>query len=79
MRGGNYQNIAKQRDYLENRSQLAILYAGFRTDKPGLKYLIPGNGKVTLRDKGSEWVERFRKGDPDYQSEEIWQPGRRTA
>jgi hypothetical protein len=47
----NFENIAKQRGYLENRSQQAILYSGFRTDKPGLKYVIPGDGKVALREK----------------------------
>ncbi|WP_433612574.1 ATP-binding protein [Dactylosporangium sp. CA-139114] len=65
-------NIAKKRGFEENRSPLALLYTGFRTDKPGLKYLIPGNGQTALRDKVTDWVERFRKGDPAYQSDEIW-------
>jgi hypothetical protein len=66
-------NIAKRRGFdEENRSPLALLYTGFRTDKPGLKYLIPGNGQTALRDKVTDWVERFRKGEPDYQSDDIW-------
>lgn len=65
-------NIAKRRGFEENRSPLAVLYSGFRTDKPGLKYLLPGNGQTALRDKVTDWVERFRKGDPDYQSDDIW-------
>jgi hypothetical protein len=64
--------IAKRRGLGENRSPLAVLYTGFRTDKPGLKYLIPGNGQTALRDKVIDWVERFRKGDPAYQGDEVW-------
>lgn len=65
-------NIAKKRGLGENRSPLATLYSGFRTDKPGLKYLIPGDGQIALRDKVTDWVDRFRKGDPEYQSDDIW-------
>ncbi|MEU2166912.1 ATP-binding protein [Micromonospora chersina] len=65
-------NIARRRGFEENRSPLALLYTGFRTDKPGLKYLIPGNGQTALRDKVTDWVDRFRKGDPAYQSDDIW-------
>ncbi|WP_020519355.1 ATP-binding protein [Catelliglobosispora koreensis] len=64
--------IAERRGFGENKSPLAKLYAGFRTDKPGLKYLLPGDGKTALRDRVTEWVEKFRKGDPDYQSDEVW-------
>ncbi|MEU4215095.1 ATP-binding protein [Actinoplanes sp. NPDC026623] len=66
-------NIAKRRGFQEeNRSPLALLYAGFRTDKPGLKYLIPGNGQNALREQVMDWVDRFRKGDADYQEDDIW-------
>jgi hypothetical protein len=67
-------NIAKRRGILEeNRSPLARLYAGFRTDKPGLKYLIPGNGEKALRgEQIMDWVDRFRKGEEAYQNDEIW-------
>ncbi|MEU6022576.1 ATP-binding protein [Micromonospora sp. NPDC047134] len=65
-------NIARRRGFEENRSPLALLYTGFRTDKPGLKYLIPGNGQTALRDKVTDWVDRFRKGDPAYQDDDIW-------
>ncbi|SCF15827.1 Histidine kinase-, DNA gyrase B-, and HSP90-like ATPase [Micromonospora matsumotoense] len=67
-------NIAKKRGFLEeNRSPLARLFTGFRTDKPGLKYLIPGNGETALRgEQIMDWVDRFRKGDEAYQSDDIW-------
>jgi hypothetical protein len=55
-----------------NTSPLARLLAGYRRNDPGLNYLIPGDGKVALHDRAREWAEKFRKGDPEYQTDEKW-------
>jgi hypothetical protein len=55
-----------------NTSPLAKLHAGYRRNDPGLNYLIPGDGKVALHDRAREWAEKFRKGDPKYQTDEKW-------
>ncbi|MFC4125201.1 ATP-binding protein [Nocardia rhizosphaerae] len=55
-----------------NDSYLGRLYTGFRRDDAGLNYLLPGAGGKVLFDKAIEWAEKFRKGDPDYQTDEKW-------
>lgn len=56
----------------ENTSHLAKLVAGYRRNDPGLKYLTPGDGKHAMQEKAKEWAERFRKGDPEFQTDEKW-------
>ena len=56
----------------KNTSPLACLHAGYRRNDPGLNYLIPGDGKNALHERAKEWADRFRKGDPEYQSDEKW-------
>ena len=56
----------------ENTSHLAKLVAGYRRNDPGLKYLTPGDGKHAMHEKAKEWAERFRKGDPEFQTDEKW-------
>ncbi|MEX0169648.1 ATP-binding protein [Streptomyces sp. LMG1-1-1.1] len=65
-------DIAKRRQLPENDSPLAILYAGFRRQDPGLNYLVPGNGKDPIHEKTNQWAKLFRDGNPEYQSDEIW-------
>ncbi|WKG11175.1 ATP-binding protein [Nocardia sp. PE-7] len=55
-----------------NNSYLGRLYTGFRRDDPGLNYLVPGADGKALFDKAIEWADRFRKGDPDYQTDDTW-------
>lgn len=64
---------AKALGYSEaNTSPLARLYAGYRRNNPGLDYLIPGDGKHALHELAKEWANRFRKGDPEFQTDEKW-------
>ena len=58
--------------YKPNTSPLAQLFTGYRTNEPGLKDLIPGDGKVALHERAREWADRFRKGDLEYQTDEKW-------
>lgn len=64
--------IAKRLGLPENRSPLALLYAGFRRQDPGLNYLIPGDGRNALHDKALRWAELMRAGDREYQDDEVW-------
>lgn len=64
--------IAKRLGLSENRSALALLYTGFRRQDPGLKYLIPGDGRAALHDKALRWADLMRLGDHEYQTDEVW-------
>jgi hypothetical protein len=64
--------IARRLGYATNTSPLARLLAGYRRSNPGLGYLVPGDGKRALHDKAREWAQRFRKSDPEYQTDERW-------
>ncbi|WP_435590812.1 ATP-binding protein [Nocardia sp. bgisy118] len=55
-----------------NDSPLSRLYTGFRRDDPGLNYLVPGDGTKALFEKAIEWADKFRKGDPAYQTDDMW-------
>lgn len=66
------EKIAEKLGFPRNTSYLARLYAGYRREDPGLKYLVPGDGKQALFDKALEWAELFRKDEPAYQTDEIW-------
>jgi hypothetical protein len=55
-----------------NDSALGRLFTGYRREDPGLNYLVPGDGKVALRDKPIEWAKLFQEGHPDYQTDEKW-------
>ncbi|MGH7743471.1 MAG: ATP-binding protein [Candidatus Dormibacteria bacterium] len=58
--------------YPENTSPLARLVSGYRRNDPGLTYLIPGDGRNALHERSREWAQRFRKGDPEFQTDEKW-------
>lgn len=65
-------NKARDLGLLPNTSPLARLFAGYRRTDPGLKYLVPGDGKTALLSRAREWAELFRKGEPEYQTDERW-------
>ncbi|MEU8009101.1 ATP-binding protein [Micromonospora parva] len=65
-------NRAKQLNLPVNDSPLGRLFNGYRREDPGLKYLMPSDGKYALRDKAMEWVKLFRDGHPAYQTDEKW-------
>jgi hypothetical protein len=64
--------IGRQLGYTTNTSPLAQLLTGYRRPNPGLKYLVPGGGQRLLHERAREWAKRFREGDPEYQTDEIW-------
>jgi hypothetical protein len=65
-------NKARDLGYPQNVSPLAQLFTGYRRTDPGLKYLVPGDGKTALLSRAREWAERFRKGDGEYQTDQCW-------
>jgi hypothetical protein len=65
-------NKARELNYPVNASPLARLFTGYRRTDPGLKYLVPGDGRTALLSRAREWAELFRKGETDYQTDEIW-------
>ncbi len=65
-------DIAQRLGYPVNNSPLARLLTGYRRANPGLNYLVPGDGRRALHDRAREWAQRFRKGDPEYETDERW-------
>jgi hypothetical protein len=63
---------AKATGYPENTSFLGQLFKGYRRTDPGLRCLIPGDGKGPIHDETRRWAQEFWAGKPDYQSDEIW-------
>lgn len=65
-------DIAQRLGHPVNTSPLARLLTGYRRANPGLKYLVPGDGKRAVHERAREWAQRFRKGDPEYQTDVRW-------
>lgn len=65
-------NKARELNYQANTSPLALLFAGYRRTDPGLKYLVPGDGRTALLSRAREWAELFQKGEAAYQTDEVW-------
>lgn len=63
---------ARELGYPTNTSPLARLISGYRRNVPGKDYLTPGDGMGPIHDKTRKWAEYFRKGDPEYQTDELW-------
>ncbi|MEU1087933.1 XRE family transcriptional regulator [Streptomyces sp. NPDC005892] len=64
--------VARQYGYSINESPLAILFNGFRRVDPGLRYLVPGDGRGPIHDAAAKWGRAFHQGVPEYESDEIW-------
>jgi hypothetical protein len=63
---------AKERGFGENESPLGTLFRGFQENDPGLRCLIPGDGRHATHELAREWGRRFHDGLTDYQSDEKW-------
>jgi len=64
--------FARSLGYDTNESPIGRLFTGFRRLDPGLRYLVPGDGRIATHQKAREWAEEFRKGNPDYQDDTRW-------
>jgi len=65
-------NKAREQGFGENASPLGILFKGFQENDPGLRCLIPGDGRHATHDLAREWGRRFHDGLPAYQADEKW-------
>ncbi|WP_198548864.1 ATP-binding protein [Streptomyces sp. PRh5] len=64
--------VCKRHGYPPNDSPLASILRAFSRNDPGLRHLIPGDGVRAMHTTAAEWARLFRKGVPEYQSDEIW-------
>ncbi|WP_329187594.1 helix-turn-helix domain-containing protein [Streptomyces sp. NBC_01428] len=55
-----------------NTSPLGTIFSAFRRVDPGLRCLIPGDGLRAIHEEARRWAEQFHKGDPRYQSDDVW-------
>jgi hypothetical protein len=63
---------AKDRGYADNRSPLGTLFKPFQNNRPGLQYLIPGDGFHATHEAAHKWGDLFHRGLPEYQTDEKW-------
>jgi hypothetical protein len=63
---------AREHGFAENDSPLGTLFKGYQENDPGLRCLIPGNGRQAQHDQARDWGARFHDGLPDYLSDEVW-------
>jgi hypothetical protein len=63
---------ARQFGYDTNESPIGRLFTGYRRHDPGLRSLVPGDGRTAINQKARQWAEEFRKGNPEYQDDTYW-------
>ncbi|WP_394616540.1 ATP-binding protein [Lentzea sp. JNUCC 0626] len=56
----------------ENTSPMSRFFNAYRENKPGLRYLIPGNGTMATHEAAKLWGVKFRNEDPEYLTDTRW-------
>jgi hypothetical protein len=56
----------------ENTSPMSRFFNAYRENKPGLRYLTPGNGEQSIHETAKSWGVKFRNGDPEYLTDDKW-------
>lgn len=56
----------------ENTSPMSQFFNAYRETRPGLRYLVPGNGETSIHEQAKSWGAKFRDGDPEYLTDEKW-------
>ena len=56
----------------ENSSPMSRFFNAYRENKPGLRFLVPGNGESSIHEVAKAWGAKFRSGDPEYLTDEKW-------
>lgn len=64
--------LAKRLAGRENTSPMSRLFNAYRENKPGLRYLIAGNGSAAIHETAKAWGAKFRKDDPEFETDEKW-------
>ncbi|WP_076970944.1 helix-turn-helix domain-containing protein [Streptomyces sparsogenes] len=55
-----------------NTSPLGTIFNAFRRVDPGLRCLVPGDGRRPIHKEARRWGEQFHKGDSRYQGDDVW-------
>ncbi|MDO5500650.1 MAG: ATP-binding protein [Propionibacteriaceae bacterium] len=55
-----------------NETKLAKLFGAYRRVDPGLRYLVPGNGKTAMHEDARVRARMFANGDPEHATDEWW-------
>lgn len=56
----------------ENTSPMSQFFNAYRENKPGLRYLVPGNGETSIHEQAKSWGAKFRDGDPEFLTDDKW-------
>jgi len=64
--------FARSVGYDTNESPIGRLFTAYRRLDPGLRSLVPGDGRTAIHQKAREWAAEFRKGNPEYQDDAKW-------
>lgn len=56
----------------KNTSPMSRFFNAYRDNDPGLRCLTPGNGETAMHDTARKWGTKFRRGDPDFETDEKW-------
>lgn len=64
--------IAKSKGMPVNDTILAKLFSAYRRPEPGLRYLVPGNGKQAIHADAKVKANLFATGDPEYATDDWW-------
>lgn len=56
----------------ENTSPMSRFFNAYRESRPGLRYLVPGNGESAMHEQAKSWGAKFREGDPEFLTDEKW-------
>ena len=65
-------NKAKEMGMPVNDTALGKLFGAYRRSDPGLRYLVPGNGKTAMHQDAKVRAKLFAQGDPEYATDEWW-------
>ncbi len=63
---------SQQLAYPKNTSPLAVLFRAFRRNDPGLRCLVPGDGRRSMHKRAQEWGKLFHRGHPDFRNDQSW-------
>lgn len=64
--------FARSLGYDTNESPVGRLFTGYRRLDPGLRSLVPGDGRTAIHQKAREWAAEFRNGNPEYLDDSEW-------
>lgn len=64
--------FARSVGYDTNESPIGRLFTGYRRLDPGLRSLVPGDGRTAIHQRARDWATQFRSGNPEYLDDTKW-------